>query len=278
MSRPTLTADHFTATGLSPILLRFPTHSPYVTARPGPRSLAATDGVSIDVLSSGYLDVSVPRVRSFNPMYSGRKYLVHSPNDRQKQSIVECQVGSPIRKFRDQRVLSPPPDLSQSATSFIASCRQGIHQTPFSRLIRSRRRTTPFCAGAGSGPQRRSRSSVGSRLCSRSSATAEARAKNHDQCVRLGKTVFIDGRRRTGGRPPDRSGRHAASLTRERHEDVSCFSLFTMSNLRGETPRKRSKRIATRCPTPGKIRRRSLVEPVGFEPTTPCLQSRCSPS
>ncbi len=30
--------------------------------RPGPRSLAATDGVSVDVLSSGYLDVSVPQV------------------------------------------------------------------------------------------------------------------------------------------------------------------------------------------------------------------------
>ena len=30
----------------------------------GPRSLAATNRVSIDVLSSGYLDVSVPRVCS----------------------------------------------------------------------------------------------------------------------------------------------------------------------------------------------------------------------
>ena len=58
----------------------------------------------------------------------------------------ECQVGFPIRKSRDQRVLSPPPGLSQSATSFIASYRQGIHQTPFLRLIRSSghgtRRTT----------------------------------------------------------------------------------------------------------------------------------------
>jgi hypothetical protein len=54
--------------------------------------------------------------------------------------IEDCQVGFPIRTFRDQRVLSPPPDLSQSATSFIASCCQGIHQTPLSRLIRSRRR------------------------------------------------------------------------------------------------------------------------------------------
>ena len=30
---------------------------------PGPRSLATTSGVSVDVLSYGYLDVSVPRVR-----------------------------------------------------------------------------------------------------------------------------------------------------------------------------------------------------------------------
>src|SRR3954464_4615226 len=35
---------------------------------PGPRSLAATNGVSFDVLSSGYLDVSVPRVR-FKPLW-----------------------------------------------------------------------------------------------------------------------------------------------------------------------------------------------------------------
>jgi len=43
----------------------------------GPRSLATTNGVSIDFLSSGYLDVSVPRVCSKPPMYSGVKYLVH---------------------------------------------------------------------------------------------------------------------------------------------------------------------------------------------------------
>ena len=35
-----------------------------------PRSLAATNGISIDFFSSGYLDVSVPRVRFPRPMYS----------------------------------------------------------------------------------------------------------------------------------------------------------------------------------------------------------------
>ena len=36
--------------------------------------------------------------------------------------------GCPIQKSTDQRVLSPPRSLSQSATSFIASRCQGIHQ------------------------------------------------------------------------------------------------------------------------------------------------------
>ena len=42
---------------------------------PGPRSLATTNGVSIDVLSSRYLDVSVPWVRLKPPMYSEISYL-----------------------------------------------------------------------------------------------------------------------------------------------------------------------------------------------------------
>src|SRR5690554_6022409 len=55
-------------TGLSPILPSFPAGSARNCRSAGPRSLAATEGVSVDFLSSGYLDVSVPRVCSFNPM------------------------------------------------------------------------------------------------------------------------------------------------------------------------------------------------------------------
>ena len=44
-------------------------------------------------------------------------------------------MGFPIRKSADQRLLSSPRGLSQSATSFIASQRQGIRQTPFLRLF-----------------------------------------------------------------------------------------------------------------------------------------------
>ena len=45
-------------------------------------------------------------------------------------------MGCPIRKSMDQSPFTAPHGLSQCTTSFIASCCQGIHQTPFSRLIR----------------------------------------------------------------------------------------------------------------------------------------------
>ena len=41
-----------------------------------------------------------------------------------------CRVGCPIRKSSDQSLLAAPRGLSQRATSFIASWRQGIHQMP----------------------------------------------------------------------------------------------------------------------------------------------------
>lgn len=63
-----------TCTGLSPSLARLSSRFQLSQIRywPVPRSLAATNGVSVDVLSSGYLDVSVPRVRFHTPMYSAR--------------------------------------------------------------------------------------------------------------------------------------------------------------------------------------------------------------
>jgi hypothetical protein len=118
---PALLEDrmYLTLTGLSPAMARLSRRFrllPY-GHWPGPRSLATTSGVSVDVLSSGYLDVSVPRVR-----------LPHL--------CIQCGItlrwGFPIRKSADQRVLAPPRGLSQRATSFIASQCQGIHQMPLS--------------------------------------------------------------------------------------------------------------------------------------------------
>ena len=59
------TCVRITCTGLSPTaaLLSRRFHLSHTSHWPGPRSLATTNGVSVDVLSYGYLDVSVPRVR-----------------------------------------------------------------------------------------------------------------------------------------------------------------------------------------------------------------------
>jgi hypothetical protein len=146
--------------GCHPLWLCFPAHSGHDLGSAGPRSLATTRGVAIAVLSSGYLDVSVPRVCSYKPMYSVYKYLVLHPDSRathdnrpsagpkdrctcieQARSGYRCaiteynQVGCPIQKSMDQSLFSAPHGLSQSITSFIASYCLGIHQTPFSRLI-----------------------------------------------------------------------------------------------------------------------------------------------
>ncbi len=58
-----------TRTGLSPTEARLSRRFQLSLLKhwPGPLSLATTRGVSVDVLSSGYLDVSVPRVR-FKPL------------------------------------------------------------------------------------------------------------------------------------------------------------------------------------------------------------------
>ncbi len=52
-------------------------------------------------------------------------------------------VGFPIRKPPDQRLLAASRGLSQRATSFIASARQGIHQMPLSCLILTRHAEKP---------------------------------------------------------------------------------------------------------------------------------------
>jgi hypothetical protein len=116
---PALLEDGFrsTRTGLSPALVRLSRRFRFCRSHhwPGPRSLATTSGVSVDVLSSGYLDVSVRRVRL-------RILWI--------QIRIPLRVGCPIRRPPDQSLLAAPRRFSQRAASFIASQCQGIHQMP----------------------------------------------------------------------------------------------------------------------------------------------------
>ena len=139
--------------GYHPLRLCFPDkfQLSHIDHWPGPRSLATTNGVSVDVLSSRYLDVSVPWVRLKPPMNSGVSYLhliTGNPKPRglvshiavrtPRHKALEFQlskVGFPIRKSVDQSFFAAPHGLSQRSTSFIASQRQGIHRTPLRHLI-----------------------------------------------------------------------------------------------------------------------------------------------
>ena len=71
-----------------------------------PLPLAATQGIDLSFLSSGYLDVSVPRVPSSETIFSSQGDGTLLP------------PGSPIQISTDLRLLAAPRGFSQLATSF----------------------------------------------------------------------------------------------------------------------------------------------------------------
>jgi hypothetical protein len=83
-----------------------------------PRSLAATDGITIVFFSCGYLDVSVPRVRFM-------QLCIHCTMTEHYL----CRV-SPFGYPRIKARLTAPRGFSQFTASFIASLCLGIHRTP----------------------------------------------------------------------------------------------------------------------------------------------------
>jgi hypothetical protein len=78
--------------GYHPLWLRFPAKFPFLHPGhwPGPRSLATTNGVSVDVLSSGYLDVSVPQVSSLSGDLNGRVSPFGNPRIKAYSQLPEA--------------------------------------------------------------------------------------------------------------------------------------------------------------------------------------------
>ncbi len=113
-----------TCTGLSPISARLSFLFQFLQLWhwPSPRSLATTSGVSVDVLSSGYLDVSVLWVCSDT-------LCIHVWSGRSQ--------GFPHSEILGSKLVRSSPSLSQRTTSFIASQHQGIHKMLLSRLMLS---------------------------------------------------------------------------------------------------------------------------------------------
>ena len=82
-------------------------------------SLATTKEIEFSFFSSGYLDVSLPRVPSCETMHS-------SHGDRALP-----RPGSPIRIPWDQCLLATPPGFSQLIASFVGNQCLGIHPALF---------------------------------------------------------------------------------------------------------------------------------------------------
>jgi hypothetical protein len=150
--------------------------------------------------------------------------------------------GFPIRKSADQSLLTAPHGLSQRATSFIASRCQGIHQMPLRRLTRP-----PVSLG----PQGL-----------RSTASA---GQNRVQILRDPDSRL---RRSPENQPlkTSRSPGQACRLSMIAKLDSRC-----QTTLAGGASERRPPEIPSRSVA-------SLVEVIGFEPTTSCLQSRRSPN
>ena len=82
-------------------------------------SLATTKEIEFSFFSSGYLDVSLPRVPSYQTM------------DSSDGDWALPQPGSPIRKSKDQCLLAAPLGLSQLIASFVGNQCHGIHPALF---------------------------------------------------------------------------------------------------------------------------------------------------
>ena len=81
-----------TGTGLSPTMADLSKSFPFLHPGhwPGPRSLATTNGVSVDVLSSRYLDVSVPWVSSLSGDHNGRVSPFGNPRIKAYSQLPEA--------------------------------------------------------------------------------------------------------------------------------------------------------------------------------------------
>ena len=116
MSRPTRgPGASFPVRGCHPLRPAFPDGSGTKAHGhwPGPRSLATTSGVSVDVLSSRYLDVSVPWVCLKPPMYSEISYFLLITEVRNHTSLSRRIVIGQVPTNRAVRVCAPDHMVSE---------------------------------------------------------------------------------------------------------------------------------------------------------------------
>jgi hypothetical protein len=201
------------------------------------------------------------------------------------------RVGCPIRTPRDQRLLAAPPRFSQRATSFIASWRQGIHQMPFSCSIHRSTKTMPRSShriqpisGQWPGANGQEIKLLLPTHTSTSPDTTEL------------PNITDHNRLATGQWPPasdpelSRTSRNATEPDSQSTKNTNLIPEVRpqTSSLRSDLGQTQDQTTATNqtapltfrplAPGPQPLPATTAMETDGFEPTTPCLQSRCSPS
>ena len=206
-------------------------------------------------------------------------------------------MGFPIRKFTDQSFFAAPRDLSQRSTSFIASQRQGIHRMPLRHLIAliinahpTRQQDEHFFGQSSSSlsEKRNDRKTSFASQDRTDSASSRLASADPKACKPKRKSPLTMSRRL----PPSPCGERRTTT----RQDVGCRKLLrqhmyvtrmishartpgTIPSSRCQTTRARSMLRPTRISVlMDEFCFRRLVEPVGIEPTTSCLQSTRSPS
>ena len=170
-----------------------------------------------------------------------------SPN-KKTGIAAKRRLGCPIRKPRGQRLFAPRPGLSQLITSFIASVSQGIHRPPLYSFAnwRSAQHTTPpaMTTHRNTGDDTRRGARRRPLILSAELST---------ECLR---------------RIPKPQGKNTRDGTLKRLNcSLACHNMSKISvrhTARNALPATHSRA------------RGGEVENNGFEPLTPCLQSRCS--
>ena len=205
-------------------------------------------------------------------------------------------VGCPIRISTDQSLLAAPHGFSQRATSFVASWCQGIHRMPLSRSKpphTHRNHPHPGMVQSFHSAGRLTHLSALPVLTARRPLRSGSRKTRHATSAQRMLEPSLTGRGRDPSAPghpehtlpsldaPVRITTIIGSDTQSRPRTETHQPLHTDKEHRntGSTPQDAARSLGF----PVTITRRSnstpqhqLVEADGIEPTTPCLQSRCS--
>lgn len=250
---------------------------------PGPRSLATTSGVSVDILSCGYLDVSVPRVRLLSLWIQDKiPFEDHWKSEAGAKSsdfaIPVIKGGFPHSEIPGSKPVRSSPRLIAAYHVLHRLCMPRHPPNALTTLDRSHCRW----------PSSRRHAAT----CFRPAKLGAPRtgkdqfSRDLPGCARSGGTSIVT----TGWRPAVASRHEAGTRTNllltmwtepaQHPQGVAAQSCISGGNWPA-APRSGSsrsiKRFAHHRPARRK-RRASMVEPDGIEPTTYSLQSYRSPN